>query len=158
MDLIALEMLEDTTHAPLVMRAALDTGLPVWLGVSCRRVDGRLVRFSTGSAEVLLAHILDTLVPMGPDAVTIMHSEIDAVSEAIAMVRERWAGPIGVYPESGYFTKPHWNFVDVISPDALAREARGWVDNGAQLVGGCCGTGPEHIRALRSTVDTRHAD
>ena len=85
-DLIALEMLEDTTHAPLVMRAALDTGLPVWLGVSCRRVDGRLVRFSTGSAEVLLAHILDTLVPMGPDAVTIMHSEIDAVSEAIAMV------------------------------------------------------------------------
>ena len=147
-DLIALEMLEDTAHAPRAMRAALETGLPVWLGVSCRRGGGRIVRFSESSEEVLLADILDVLIPMGPDVVTIMHSEIDAVSEALTMVRERWDGPTGVYPESGYFTRPHWNFVDVISPDDLAREARGWIDNGALLVGGCCGTGPEHIRAL----------
>jgi S-methylmethionine-dependent homocysteine/selenocysteine methylase len=152
-DLIALEMLEDTTHAPLAMRAALETGLPVWLGVSCRRVDGRLVRFSESSAEVLLADILDVLVPMGPDVVTIMHSEVDAVSEALAMVRARWTGPVGVYPESGYFTKPNWNFVDVISPEDLAREARGWIDAGARIVGGCCGTGPDHIRALRRALD-----
>ncbi len=147
-DLIALEMLEDTAHAPRAMRAALETGLPVWLGVSCRRVGGRIIRFSESSEEVLLADILDVLIPMGPDVVTIMHSEIDAVSEALTMVRERWDGPIGVYPESGYFTPPNWNFVDVISPHDLAREARGWIDNGALLVGGCCGTGPEHIRAL----------
>lgn len=149
-DLIALEMLEDTAHAPLAMRAALETGLPVWLGVSCRRVDGRLVRFSQRAAEVPLADILDLLVPMGPDLVNIMHTEIDAVSEALVMVRQRWPGPIGVYPESGYFAQPNWEFVDVISPDDLVREARGWINDGAQLVGGCCGTGPEHIRALRA--------
>jgi methionine synthase I (cobalamin-dependent) len=40
--------------------------------------------------------------------------------------------------------------VDVISPDDLAREARAWFDDGARLVGGCCGTGSEHIRALRA--------
>ncbi len=149
-DLIALEMLEDTVHAPLAMRAALETGLPVWLGVSCRRVDGRLVRFSQRAAEVSLADILDLLVPLGPDLVSIMHTEIDAVSEALVMVRQRWSGPVGVYPESGYFAQPNWNFVDVISPDDLAREARGWINDGAQLVGGCCGTGPEHIKALRA--------
>jgi S-methylmethionine-dependent homocysteine/selenocysteine methylase len=66
------------------------------------------------------------------------------------MVRQRWSGPIGVYPESGYFAQPNWNFVDVISPDDLAREARAWLDAGARLVGGCCGTGSEHIRALRA--------
>ena len=152
-DLIALEMLEDTPHATLAMRAALETRLPVWLGVSCRRVDGRIVRFSERSAEVLLADILDELLPMGPAEVTIMHSEVDAVSEALTVVRERWAGPVGVYPESGYFTQPNWNFVDVISPDDLARESRGWIDDGARLVGGCCGTGPDHIRALRQAVD-----
>ena len=153
-DLIALEMLEDTTHAPLAMRAALETGLPVWLGISSRRVDGRIVRFSESASEVLLADVLDVLVPMGPDVVTIMHSEIDAVSETLTLIRDHWDGPVGVYPESGYFTKPNWNFVDVIPPDDLAREARGWIDDGARVVGGCCGTGPEHIRALRSTMDT----
>ena len=156
-DLIALEMLEDTTHAPLAMRAALETGLPVWLGVSSRRVDGRIVRFSESASEVLLADVLDVLVPMGPDVVTIMHSEIDAVSETLTLIRARWDGPVGVYPESGYFTKPNWNFVDVIPPDDLAREARGWIDDGARVVGGCCGTGPEHIRALRSTMDPWNA-
>ena len=152
-DLIALEMLEDTTHAPLAMRAALETGLPVWLGVSCRRVDGRLVRFSERSAEVLLADVLDILVPMEPDVVTIMHSEVDAVSEALTLVRERWSGPVGIYQESGYVTRPNWNFVGVISPEDLAREARGWITAGARIVGGCCGTGPDHIRALRLAVD-----
>ena len=156
-DLIALEMLEDTTHAPLAMRAALETGLPVWLGVSSRRVDGRIVRFSESASEVLLADVLDVLVPMGPDVVTIMHSEIDAVSETLTLIRDHWDGPVGVYPESGYFTKPNWNFVDVIPPDDLAREARGWIDDGARVVGGCCGTGPEHIRALRSTMDPWNA-
>jgi homocysteine S-methyltransferase len=65
-----------------------------------------------------------------------------------------------VYPESGYFTPPNWNFVDVISPDDLAREARGWIDNGALLVGGCCGTSPEHIRALAKprAGNGRHGD
>ena len=44
--------------------------------------------------------------------------------------------------------KPTWNFVDVISPEDLVREAKGWVADGARLLGGCCGTGPEHIEAL----------
>ena len=44
-----------------------------------------------------------------------------------------------------------------IGGNALGVRIGRW-PNGAQLVGGCCGTGPEHIRALRSTVDTRHAD
>ncbi|HET7607417.1 MAG TPA: homocysteine S-methyltransferase family protein [Gammaproteobacteria bacterium] len=30
----------------------------------------------------------------------------------------------------------------------LAAQARGWIDAGARIVGGCCGTTPEHIRAL----------
>ncbi len=157
-DLIGLEMLEDTTHAPLAMRAALETGLPVWIGVSCRRVNDRIVRFSESAAEVPLADILDILVPMRPDVVTVMHSEIDAIPNAMELVQARWTGPVGVYPESGYFTKPNWNFVDVISPEDLAREAGGWIAAGARIVGGCCGTGPDHIRALRLAVDTRDED
>ena len=157
-DLIALEMLEETTHAPLAMRAAKETGLPIWLGISCRRDGNRIVRFTDHSPQVSLADSLDALLPLAPDVVNIMHSEIQAISDALAVVQTRWSGPVGVYPESGYFAKPNWNFTDVISPNDLVREALGWVDAGAQLLGGCCGTTPAHIHALRSAVDDRDVD
>lgn len=150
-DLIALEMIVETTHAPRAMQAALETNLPVWLGVACKkRNDGRIVSFDHTDLE--FAAVLDELIPMGPTVVNIMHSEIGAIPEAIEIVRQRWSGPIGVYPESGYFTKPHWNFVDVIPPAELVGEALGWVAAGVRLLGGCCGTSPEHIEALKAAM------
>ncbi len=150
-DFIALEMIVDTTHATRAMHAVLETKLPVWLGVACRKTDdGRIVSFDYPDLE--FAAVLDALIPMGPNVVNIMHSEIGAIPEAIALVRERWPGPIGVYPESGYFTKPNWNFVDIIPPAELVTEAQGWVEAGVRLLGGCCGTSPDHIAALKSAI------
>jgi S-methylmethionine-dependent homocysteine/selenocysteine methylase len=150
-DLIALEMINETTHAARAMQAALETKLPVWLGVGCKkREDGKIVSFD--HADLEFATVLDALIALGPTVVNIMHSEIRAVPEAIELVRERWSGPIGVYPESGHFTQPHWNFVDVISPADMLTEALGWVAAGARLLGGCCGTSPEHIKALKAAM------
>ncbi len=148
-DLIVLETMMDDEHSPLAMEAALETGLPVWLGVSCSEhpESGDVVSFSR--QEINFEVPLDTLIPMGPDMVCIMHSEIRTIPRAIEMVRARWEGPLGVYPESGHFVKPNWNFVDVISPAGMVEEARGWLDSGVKMLGGCCGLGPEHITALR---------
>ena len=147
-DIIALEMMQDGSHAARAMEAALETGLPVWLGVSCRRRagSGGLVSFDLPNVD--FATPLDTLIPMGPSVVNVMHSEIEAVPEAIAMVRERWAGPVGVYPEIGEFEPPHWRVEEEVSPDRFVACARDWVARGALLVGGCCGTTPQHIEAL----------
>jgi len=150
-DLIALEMMVETTLASRAMQASLETSLPVWLGVGCRKTaDGKIVSFD--HADLELTTVLDALIPMGPTVVNIMHSEIAAIPEAIELVRQRWSGPIGVYPESGYFTKPNWNFVDVISPADLVTEALGWVAAGVRLIGGCCGTSPDHIAALAAAI------
>ena len=147
-DLIALEMMQDTRHAARAMEAALETGLPVWLGVSCRqRADGDgLVSFDLPNMD--FARPLDALVPMGPSVVNIMHSDINVMPQAIAMVRERWQGPIGVYPEVGEFVPPNWTFDTDATPECLVQHARSWVDSGVLLVGGCCGTTPAHIAAL----------
>ena len=40
----------------------------------------------------------------------------------------------------------------MISPDNYLREAEGWVEAGARLIGGCCGIGPEHIRLLSENL------
>jgi len=132
-DLIVLEMF-DARWAP-AMRAALDTGLPVWSGLWTRGVDRRFEDDVPGLIDERLA------------AVVIMHAPIDAVSPALAAIRRHWDGPVGAYPHSGRFERPHWVFEDV-EPDALAGEAERWVREGAQIVGGCCGTRPAHIRAI----------
>jgi S-methylmethionine-dependent homocysteine/selenocysteine methylase len=150
-DLIALEMIVETNHASRALQAAFETKLPVWLGVGCKKTeDGKIVSFDHTDLE--FAAVLDALIPMEPTVVNIMHSEIEAIPQAIELVRQRWSGPIGVYPESGYFTKPNWNFVDVISPTDLVTEALGWVAAGVRLLGGCCGTSPDHIKALQAAM------
>jgi S-methylmethionine-dependent homocysteine/selenocysteine methylase len=144
-DLLALEMLQETRHAPLACEAACAVGLPIWLGVSCRLGAGAtLVGFDY--PLVPLADCLDTLLGYAPAAVNVMHSPLTAVEPGLREVRARWAGPLGAYPEIGDATPhaPH-----SASPDGLAALACGWIANGAQIIGGCCGTTPEHTRALK---------
>ena len=156
-DLIALEMMQDTRHAAWAMEAALATGLPVWLGVSCRRRPdgGGLVGFDL--PDVAFATVLDTLIPMGPDAVNIMHCELDVVAPAMDMVAERWRGPVGVYPEVGDFNPPEWVFDPDSTPEGFVQQARDWAARGALLIGGCCGTTPEHIQALHEAFNAPSA-
>ena len=42
---------------------------------------------------------------------------------------------------------------DELNPQTYADFVETWVNAGANAVGGCCGTGPEHIRALRQMLD-----
>ena len=71
-DLIALEMINETTHASRALQAALETKLPVWLGVGCKkREDGKIVSFDHPDLE--FSTVLDALIPMGPTVVNIMH-------------------------------------------------------------------------------------
>ena len=60
--MIALEMMEDTVHAPRALEAALETSLPVWLGVSCKKSeDGRIVSFAHDDLD--FSGLLETLIP-----------------------------------------------------------------------------------------------
>ena len=151
-DLLALEMMQEPEIAIPAIEAAIDTGLPVWVGCSCRRAveQGGLVLFDYPDRD--FRELLDGVVGLPVGVIGIMHSEVPDIMQGLEMLRERWSGPSAVYPESGYFTMPHWQFVDIITPDDLVGEARAWRDSGVQLIGGCCGIGPEHIKALKAAL------
>jgi len=151
-DLLALEMMQEPEIAVPAIEAGVDTGLPVWVGCSCRRVgdQGRLGLFDVPDRD--FRELLDAILGLPVGVIGIMHSEVPDVVQGIEMVRERWSGPMAVYPESGYFTMPNWQFVDIISPDDLVTEARSWRNRGVQLIGGCCGIGPQHIEALNAAL------
>jgi S-methylmethionine-dependent homocysteine/selenocysteine methylase len=143
-DLLVLEMLQETRHAPLACEAACSVGLPVWLGVSCRLGAGRtLVAFDF--PLVSFAECLEALLPFEPSAVNVMHSPVAAIEPALRVARAHWPGPLGAYPQIGDGT-PQSPYS--LTPAALAAAAREWIAGGARLIGGCCGTTPEHIRAL----------
>jgi homocysteine S-methyltransferase len=148
-DLIALEMCQSEVGSSLAIQAALNTGLPVWLGLSCRThpETGRLVTFDP--PYMGFEDLVAKLVTYDISLINVMHSPIEDTAKGLSIVKRHWSGPIGAYPESGYFIMPNWQFVEIIAPDDLIREAQAWVSGGVQVLGGCCGLGPQHVRALK---------
>ena len=147
-DILALEMCERVELSEAVTDAIIGLGLPVWMGVSARTHQGQTELATASYADCSFEEIVKRISSYPVDIVNIMHTQIPDVDRAFEIVRRYWSGPIGIYPESGFFTMPNWNFVDVISPEDLVAEANTWVKNGVRLLGGCCGLGPEHIKAL----------
>ncbi len=147
-DLILLEMMFDPARAAPAFEAALATGLPVWAGFSARRgTDGRILSFAE-DRDVAFEELVPLLQRFEVAAAGVMHSPSNITGEAVAILRKRFSGPLLAYPDAGYFTMPHWQFEDEIPPAEFLRFATGWVEEGVQILGGCCGLSPAHIAAL----------
>ena len=147
-DVIALEMIQDVRHGGWALDAAIATGLPVWLGIACRKhpVSDELVCFD--APDTTLVSLLDELLARKPDVVNIMHSPLTAIGSAFETIREQWSGSIGVYPEVGSFDAVNRVRTERISPSAFSAAAKKWIGQGTVLIGGCCGATPSHIAAL----------
>ncbi len=146
-DLLMMEMMRDVDYSVYATEAAVATGLPVWVGISVERdEDGRLVGF--GREDQLFNDVAKRLSATKPAVINIMHTSPNDTDDALQTLRKYWDGPIGTYPESGYFKMPDWQFIDIISPEELVSKSRGWKAQGATIFGGCCGIGPDHIAAL----------
>lgn len=153
-DLIIMEMMSDPALAVPAIRAAAETGLPVWVGLSCRsRAAGAIV--SHARAELLFADAVRGIVAAGGSVAGVMHTSIEDATPALDILKDHWTGPLMAYPESGYFEMPNWRFVDIVSPDDFAAQGALWADAGVQVLGGCCGIGVEHIARLGERLSAR---
>ena len=146
-DLLMMEMMRDVDYSVYATETAIATGLPVWVGISVERGHGnKLVGF--GREDQLLDDVAARLAKTRPAVMSIMHTSANDTDEALDILAKYWHGPIGVYPECGYFKSPEWQFVDVITPQDLVGKAHEWRKKRASILGGCCGIGPDHIAAL----------
>ena len=80
--------------------------------------------------------------------ILIAHSDIKVTGEAIKVARKNFNGVLGAYPNRGHYEKPNWKFVDNITPEEYLENAKSWVKDGVNIVGGCCGVGVEEIKAI----------
>jgi len=60
--------------------------------------------------------------------------------------------PIVIQPNAGIPRNINGRYFYMTSPDYLAKFAKRFIESGAIGVGGCCGTGPDHIRAIAQAV------
>ena len=75
---------------------------------------------------------------------------IGATDDCLALLRERWSGPVAVYPDAereDYVDRHSDGTPNAITPDEFARHAVRWADQGVQVIGGCCGFGVDYVHA-----------
>ncbi len=72
------------------------------------------------------------------------------------MLREATELPIWIKPNAGIPQIRNGQTIFPMEPGKFAWFADRLVDAGANFIGGCCGCGPEHIRAIRDVVDKKN--
>jgi 5-methyltetrahydrofolate--homocysteine methyltransferase len=60
--------------------------------------------------------------------------------------------PLWVKPNAGLPRMTGDGAVYDVTPELLGEAARGYVEAGARIVGGCCGSTPEHVRAIAEAI------
>ncbi len=142
-DLILCETFSDPGETAIAVRAALATGLETWVALTAGyRLDlsdpPRLGRLAAAVVDLGVARVLVNCVPAV--ATTRFVSAISAVGV-----------PFGAYANAGA-AEDGLGWGETEGPARYAALAREWVALGATAVGGCCGTSPDHVRALRETL------
>ncbi len=65
--------------------------------------------------------------------------------------------PLLIMPNAGLSGRVGGEFVWAAAPSYFAEEIAGFLAAGARLIGGCCGTTPEHVAAMRGALDVERA-
>jgi len=154
-DLFALEMLFDIEVSQAMLQSVADFDLPVIAGFTCDWGAGNAREVTTrqgmGRPPAALAEVLPRVIEAADASkliLSIMHSDADVTDAALELLRHFWDGPVAIYPNSGHFVDLHLQFDSVCGEDEFEQAAQRWLRAGVQVVGGCCGIGPSHIRRL----------
>ena len=147
-DLIVIETLTAMAEAEQAIRAAVAEGggLPVIAMVTVDQGGNCLDGTTAEDAARLMAE-------WGADAVGCNCSEGPAaVLAVIERMRNATDKPLAAMPNAGQPRDIDGRQMYLTSPEYLASFARRFVKAGATFVGGCCGTTPAHIRAMRGAL------
>ncbi len=147
-DLLIIETMPALNEARQALEAARSVApdLPVLVMVAVDDESNCLDGSSPAQAAALLTE-------WGAGAIGVNCSAGPAtVLTAIEAMRRATTLPLAAMPNAGMPRAVEGRNVYLCSPEYMATFARKAVLAGAQIVGGCCGTTPNHIRAMRSAI------
>ena len=148
-DVAVGEMLVRISDTLAVIEAAGELGLPVWVGLSLVRDGDELyLGIDNRHGGETLQDAMDAIKDKDVASVFIMHTPVDNTGPGLEIVKKNWPGTFGAYAHfPGHGGIAHKD--NALDPQQYLEYAKGWKEQGARIIGGCCGTTPNHIRALR---------
>jgi homocysteine S-methyltransferase len=152
-EVIVAEMIIRTLDAKAAVEAIRETGLPAWMGYSVQRDGDEYFLGHMGKhAGETIAEAVEAVAVDGVTAMFIMHSLSEDTAPALREMREHTSLPLGAYAQSVEVAGAPGR--GIVTPDEYLAYSKEWVDAGVQIIGGCCGTSPEHIKALKDGLPT----
>ena len=149
-DLLCVETMTDLAEAELAVRAAREAApaLPV---VATMSFEATRRGFFTVMG-VTPAKAAARLEAAGASAVGANCGDGDTMAGIAREFRAHCALPIAVRPNAGLPTIASGALVYPETPEAMAARVPALLEAGAALIGGCCGTTPAHVLALRKAL------
>lgn len=142
-DLVIIETMSDTLEAKAAVLAVKEnTSLPIFCTMtfdeSYKTLTGGDVRVMSAIMEALNVDCVGINCGLGPEQIGEMIAELSEISSI----------PIMAQPNAGLPQIENGKTVYNISPEQFAEECEIMAKLGISVIGGCCGTTPDHIRSL----------
>ena len=152
-DLIVIETMTSLAEAQEAVRAVqnIASKLPVMVMMTVddagNCLDGATAEAAATTLAAMGVHAIGCNCSSGPQAVL----------DVIARMRAVTTLPLAAMPNAGMPRHVEGRAIYMASPEYMASFARKFLQAGATILGGCCGTTPGHIRAMRSTMRAQSA-
>lgn len=140
-DMVLLETVNSISEAKVALEVCRALGLPCWVAFVC---DSKGLLFTRETLREAVA----ALEPLGVDAILLNCAPPADITAGMQELAPHARVPIGAYAHIGRFDPPEWMFTDEYPPEKYAEVAAAWKKTGATILGGCCGTTPDHITHL----------
>ena len=163
-DLFVCETMSSAAEGLACATAAASTGKPVWVSWTLHEDHSGQLRSGETVAEAIAAlrglPVAGYLANCCPP---------ESITAAMAALAESGTPHVGGYANTFTPVPEDWTLDggsssdgllglrEDLGPDAYAAHAAAWLDAGATVIGGCCGTRPVHIARLRALLDARSA-
>ncbi|MAH85602.1 MAG: homocysteine S-methyltransferase [Rhodospirillaceae bacterium TMED8] len=154
-DLFIAETMSSISEAHYVCRAVAKTSKSIWVSFTVDDSDGTLLR----SGEALKDGI-KAAVAANAECILVNCSSPESIRQAMPILSKNetlFGGMANTFVSAAKLKAGET--VDTLvtrndlGPDEYAAHALSWVEDGATLIGGCCGVGPGHIAEIRRRID-----
>ena len=142
-DIIIMETMISTIEIESCLEALRGIEKPIWVGLNLS--DSGSIQ-SGESIESAIEKINKFRVK----CLLLNCNSVDRTASALKLISSCWDGRWGIYPNLGIGKPSPSGIIKELSSDQeFLATARMAVDLGANILGGCCGSSPRHIRLLR---------
>jgi len=147
-DFLAFETIPSLVEIKILSRLLIDTVKPAWISFSCKDDlylnDGEKI---SKAAKILANHASVFAIGVNCTAPKYITNIIQTLKNSAPDKR------IIVYPNSGeVYLADSKSWQGISDPNLFQRMAKEWFESGADILGGCCRIGPDHIRKIKALI------